>query len=44
MKLNFGSLKRSQPDPFIFEDDGKYYNGELSKGQAMKEIAKNNVP
>ena len=25
MKLNFGSLKRSQPDPFIFEDDGKYY-------------------
>lgn len=21
---------------------GKYYNGELSKGQAMKEIAKNN--
>ena len=25
MKLNFGSLRRSQPDPFIFEDDGKYY-------------------
>lgn len=25
MKLNFGSLKRSQPDPFIFEDDGRYY-------------------
>ena len=25
MKLNFGSLRRSQPDPFIFEDDDKYY-------------------
>ncbi|MBQ8642680.1 MAG: family 43 glycosylhydrolase [Clostridia bacterium] len=25
MKLNFGSLKRSQPDPFIFEDKGRYY-------------------
>ena len=25
MKLNFGTLRRSQPDPFIFEDDGKYY-------------------
>lgn len=25
MKLNFGSLKRSQPDPFIFEAEGKFY-------------------
>ena len=25
MKLNFGNTHRSQPDPFIFEDAGKYY-------------------
>ncbi|MBQ2712896.1 MAG: family 43 glycosylhydrolase [Clostridia bacterium] len=25
MKLNFKEKNRSQPDPFIFEDEGKYY-------------------
>lgn len=25
MKLNFGKITRSQPDPFIFEADGRYY-------------------
>lgn len=25
MKLNFGNERRSQADPFIFEDDGKFY-------------------
>ena len=25
MKLNFGNIRRSQPDPFIFEDAGKFY-------------------
>ena len=25
MKLNFGSIRKSQPDPFIFEDNGRFY-------------------